>query len=239
MRTTTATTYQKHALKKSIIYGLATIACIGTLGGGAYASQIQDSTAPSGAIPMAGKIQPVAKDPATVEPKLPALMATDDFAGISAGHGPVHLTVFVDPNCIYCHLFWERLQDPQFKDRFTVTYVPVAFVKKSSLGKAESLLALGHKPMITNALVRQDFSGGQSAMATDEANFDVVNEVGAIKTLNIPSMARIIETNTRDWGNLMKKLNQEAVTPTVIIGKDRLLVGAPPPDVLMAWAHGH
>lgn len=190
------------------------------------------------ALPSGSKIKAAATDPATVEPQLPALMAKADLAGLSAGHGPVHLTVFVDPNCIYCHLLWSKLQNPALKGRFTITYVPVAFLKKSSLGKAETILALGHKPLIDNPLVRNDFSGGRVAMATDEVNFDMIHEEGAIKQLKMPSLAHIIEDNTHDWAQIMHKIGKGAATPTIIVGKDHLLIGDPTPAVLMAWADG-
>lgn len=229
---------RRQIITKWGIRGLAAAAWLGTLAvlGGYFGHK--DLIASARALPTQRAVTPAAKDPAVIRHDLPALLTKTDLAGLSEGHGPVHLTIFVDPNCIYCHLLWEKLQSPALKGRFTITYVPVAFLKKSSLGKAETILALGHKPMMKNPLVRNDFSGGLSAMATDEANFDLVHESGAIKPIDLPSIAWIIQRNTKEWGGLMKSLGRPAATPTVIVGQNRILVGDPTPAVLMAWAQG-
>lgn len=47
--------------------------------------------------------------------------------------------VFFDPNCIFCHMLWKALQ-PYENAGLQVRWIPVAFLKKDSAGKAVALL---------------------------------------------------------------------------------------------------
>lgn len=46
---------------------------------------------------------------------------------------------FMDPNCIFCHLEWKAFQ-PYIKQGLQVRWIPVAFLKPDSRGKAAALL---------------------------------------------------------------------------------------------------
>ena len=49
------------------------------------------------------------------------------------------LYVFIDPNCLYCHLVWKSVQ-PYEKAGLQVKWIPVAFQKPSSTGRAAAIL---------------------------------------------------------------------------------------------------
>lgn len=49
------------------------------------------------------------------------------------------LYVFIDPNCLYCHLAWKALQ-PYEKAGLQVKWIPVAFQKPSSAGRAAAIM---------------------------------------------------------------------------------------------------
>ncbi|MGI4902835.1 MAG: thiol:disulfide interchange protein DsbG, partial [Janthinobacterium lividum] len=46
---------------------------------------------------------------------------------------------FMDPNCVYCHLSWKALQ-PYIKAGLQVRWVPVAFLKPTSVQRAAAIL---------------------------------------------------------------------------------------------------
>ena len=51
------------------------------------------------------------------------------------------LYVFFDPNCIFCHLLWKAVQ-PYEKVGLEVRWVPVAFLKSSSIGRAAAIMTV-------------------------------------------------------------------------------------------------
>lgn len=76
---------------------------------------------------------------------------------------PKHVIyVVMDPNCIFCHLFWLAIQ-PYVKAGLQVRWVPVGFLKPSSLNKAAEILMKG-----------------APALVKDEQNFNVKTESGGI-----------------------------------------------------------
>lgn len=72
--------------------------------------------------------------------------------------------IFMDPNCIFCHLTWKALQ-PYEKIGLQVHWIPMAFLKPSSLNKAAALLDSKDRP---------------SLMAVLEKKFDTKLESGGI-----------------------------------------------------------
>ncbi len=76
------------------------------------------------------------------------------------------LYAFVDPNCIYCHQFFEMVQDNLKvlnKADVRVVFVPVAILKQSSAPKAA-----------------QEVAGGWSALLYDETHFNLNAEEGGL-----------------------------------------------------------
>lgn len=84
--------------------------------------------------------------------------------------GPKHsahsIYVVMDPNCIFCHMFWLALQ-PYVKAGLQVRWVPVGFLKPTSPNKAAEILIKG-----TSALVK------------DEKKFDDRSENGGINGMS-------------------------------------------------------
>lgn len=188
---------------------------------GSTAFAVSDPTTSTGA---AGQNAPAEQSPASsqVSTSLSAvkagskkaaiiegLVAADGYSSVVEGNGPVHLTVFIDPNCIYCHLFWKDLTKTKgWTEKYTIRWVPLAFLKQSSRGKAGEIL-----------------KKGAAGMADDEANFDVQDEEGAISQTADPGLLKKVKANTMRWARDMKALGLEAGTPTIVTGNGHVFAG--------------
>jgi protein-disulfide isomerase len=168
-----------------------------------------------------------------------AMASRDDFAGTSSGHGPTHLVVFFDPNCVFCHQLWENLHKiKNYRDKFTIVWVPVAFLKISSITKAEAILAYSHQPMLSSHIVRNDFSGGAGALAMNERRFDMTAESGAIPPFDSSALRQVIVRNSKEWMHLAAQSKSHIATPMIILNDKKIIVGAPTPKTLNDWADG-
>lgn len=129
-------------------------------------------------------------------------------------NGPHTLYLFIDPNCIYCHQEYETIQQnlPALrKAGVSVQYVPVAFLKQSSLNMAVTLDQKGF-----------------TALQSNEAGFNTSTEQGGLPVQPLPSElsqmsaadARSVEAvhdNTETLEALSKKTNHAAAgTPTFL-----------------------
>ena len=100
--------------------------------------------------------------------------------------GPAHprtiIQVLFDPNCPYCHRLWLRLQ-PYARRGLAVRWIPVAFIRPSSLPKAAAILA-ARDPV--------------QAFTFNEAHYDTARmEGGQLPLYAIPQALRAqIEANT-------------------------------------------
>ena len=65
-----------------------------------------------------------------------ALSAT----GFTVGHAGPLMAVFMDPNCIFCHKFWDAAQADIRAGKLRLKVIPVGFLKPSSLAKATTIL---------------------------------------------------------------------------------------------------
>lgn len=83
--------------------------------------------------------------------------------------GKPEIYVFADPNCIYCHKFWEQTRDWVKADKVQIHWVMVGFLKASSPGKAAAMMAA---------------KDPAKAIADDETGFDTAKEEGAIDPLS-------------------------------------------------------
>ncbi|MDX5935559.1 thioredoxin fold domain-containing protein [Acidithiobacillus thiooxidans] len=134
--------------------------------------------------------------------------------GFVLGHGGPMVAAFMDPNCIFCHKFYEAVLPELKAGKLRIKVVPVAFLKPSSLPKAVAILSA---------------KDPAKAWAFDEAHFNVHTEEGGItpaKNLKVPATARI-EANT----HLLARTG-EIATPTVMVcrkdGKPVLWHGVAP-----------
>lgn len=111
--------------------------------------------------------------------------------------GP-EITAFVDPNCIFCHKFYEEAKALIEAGKLRVRYVVVAFLKPSSAPKAAAILGA---------------TDPAAAMAENEKGFDTVTEEGGVAPAQNPAAATLsaVENNTRLLGE-----SGEMATPTLI-----------------------
>ena len=114
------------------------------------------------------------------------------------GTGGPEITAFVDPNCIFCHKFYEEAKPLIEAGKLRVRYVVVAFLKPSSMPKAAAILGAADPA---------------AAMAKNEKGFDTVTEEGGIAPAQNPAAATLsaVENNTKLLGE-----SGEMATPTLI-----------------------
>jgi thiol:disulfide interchange protein DsbG len=60
--------------------------------------------------------------------------------GVTVGHAGPLMVVFMDPNCIYCHKFWDAAQADIRAGKLRLKVIPVGFLKPTSLAKATTIL---------------------------------------------------------------------------------------------------
>ena len=110
------------------------------------------------------------------------------------------LYVFFDPNCFYCNLTWKALQ-PYERAGLQVRWVPVAYQKPSSVGRAAAILGAPDRA---------------AALHENEVNYDKPHFDGGIKPMDKPQaeLTAQLQANT----DLMRKFGVPAVP--VLIWKD-------------------
>lgn len=119
-------------------------------------------------------------------------------SGFVLGHAGPMLVAFMDPNCIFCHLFYESEQSNLKAGKLRIKVVPVGFLKPSSLPKAVAIM---------------EAKNPARAWAEDEARFNVKTEEGGAvpaHRLNVPATA-VIRANTK-----LLAQSGEVATPTII-----------------------
>ena len=107
------------------------------------------------------------------------------------------LYVFFDPNCFYCNLTWKALQ-PYEKAGLQVRWVPVAYQKPSSVGRAAAIME-SHDRV--------------AALRENEVNYDRAHFDGGIKPRDKPQalLTAQLQANTE----LMRKFGVPA-TPLLV-----------------------
>jgi thiol:disulfide interchange protein DsbG len=130
------------------------------------------------------------------------------------GTGKRTLWIFLDPDCIWCHRLTLDLKAHPLPADVSVNWVPVAFLKPSSVGRAETVLA-----------------GGLPALDKDETRFDETTEEGGVPETHAPDLEAAVRKNTRILGSIGGKW-----TPTVVFrdgtGGTLRFDGYPRPEVL-------
>jgi thiol:disulfide interchange protein DsbG len=107
------------------------------------------------------------------------------------------LYVFFDPNCFYCHLTWKALQ-PYEKVGLQVRWVPVAYQKPSSVGRAAAIM---------------EASDRAAALRENEVNYERAHFDGGIKPMDSPPapLSAQLQVNVQ----LMQKFGVSA-TPLLV-----------------------
>ncbi|MBU2750107.1 thioredoxin fold domain-containing protein [Acidithiobacillus thiooxidans] len=111
--------------------------------------------------------------------------------------GP-ELTAFMDPNCIWCHRFYEKAMPLVRAGKLHLRVALVGFLKPTSAAKAAAILAAKNPAQ---------------ALAIDESHFNVTTEEGGIRPdYQAPlSIRRAVSDNTQ----LLAQTGEEA-TPTLL-----------------------
>ena len=143
--------------------------------------------------------KPQAKQPS--EPAVPPLWrALLQRPGVWVGpkQPRLLLQVFFDPNCPYCHRVWEYLK-PYEKAGLAVRWIPVAFIKPSSMDKAVAILAA---------------KDPAQAFEYNESHYDTVRfEGGLLPAYGVPTR---YEEEVKENGAWSKRTWGWLVTPTIV-----------------------
>ncbi len=102
--------------------------------------------------------------PKPIKPAAVAAAVTKLNTFVIGAKGP-EVTVFVDPNCIFCHEIYDQAQPLLNAGQLRLRIVMVGFLKPTSFAKSAAVLIA---------------SDHAQALATDEKNFDVKHEEGGI-----------------------------------------------------------
>jgi thiol:disulfide interchange protein DsbG len=94
-----------------------------------------------------------------------------------------HVVMFLDPNCIYCHLAYVAMEPYLQNGSLRLSIVPVGVIKATSVGRAEALLAAPDPA---------------KALSLDEARFDTTNEEGGLAAAVNPPAKIVVAINAND-----------------------------------------
>lgn len=109
-----------------------------------------------------------------------------------------HLVMFLDPNCIYCHLTYVALEPYLQNGSLRLSVVPVGVIKETSPGRAEAMLAAADPA---------------KALSLDEARFDTQNEEGGLPEAKNPPAKIVAEINAN---NAFMAKNNVSGTPYLL-----------------------
>jgi len=114
--------------------------------------------------------------------------------------GPI-VDAFLDPNCIFCHEFYDSAMPLVKSGKLRLRVTLVGFLKPSSAGKAAAILS-AKNPV--------------KALAYNEAHFNVQTEEGGIKPIShpMPAITGVVGANT----GILSRTGALA-TPTVVYCK--------------------
>ncbi len=142
-----------------------------------------------------------------------ASVNTVSYVSMGKDSAPHKLYVIVDPNCVFCHQFYEASKSYVDSGQLQIRWILGAFLKDSSQGRAAAIL---------NA------TDPSAAFVQNETNFVDSSEEGGIAPLSSipPQIAAEIQANM----NFMIK-NQFMQTPTLLYkntdGTPQLYTGLP------------
>jgi thiol:disulfide interchange protein DsbG len=94
-----------------------------------------------------------------------------------------HVVMFLDPNCIYCHMTYVAMEPYLQNGSLRLSIVPVGVVKATSMGRAEALLAAADPA---------------KALSLDEAQFDTQDEEGGLAEAVNPPAKIVAEINANN-----------------------------------------
>lgn len=107
--------------------------------------------------------------------------------------------VFFDPNCEYCHAFWDVSHKTQNELSLDIRWVPVAFLKGSSMAKAAAIMESNNSP---------------DAFRYNEEHFHESTEEGGIR--GVPTAPTgLMDAIKANWETLKIILRNDG-TPTIV-----------------------
>ena len=163
--------------------------------------------------PSPAALSPSSNRPVVLVPGAVRAMA-DGVRFLREGSGRKTLWIFLDPDCIWCHRLTLDLKAHLLPADVAVNWVPVAFLRPSSVGRAETLLA-----------------GGLPALDKDETLFDETTEEGGVSETHTPDLEAAVRKNTRSLVTL-----GGTMTPTIVFrdetGRTLRFDGYPTPEIL-------
>lgn len=134
------------------------------------------------------------------------------------------LYAFADPNCIYCHRFYDAVTPLAKAGKIQVQWAMVGFLKSSSMGRAAAILSADDPA---------------AAMAKNEAGFDEDKEEGGIEPVDSPDPA--LQKLIKQRGKDMAQAGGRG-TPTILYrkGADQwgMKPGMPSKSWLQDYANG-
>jgi thiol:disulfide interchange protein DsbG len=127
---------------------------------------------------------------------------------------PKHVVIFLDPNCIYCHMTYVAMEPYLKNGSLRLSVVPVGVIKATSMGRAEALLTAANPT---------------KALSQDEARFDSTNEEGGLAEAVNPPAKIVAEINAN---NAFMQANNIDGTPYLMFhdasGAAQAVSGMPP-----------
>lgn len=133
--------------------------------------------------------------------------------------GPL-VYAFFDPNCIFCHKLWANTLTAVDTGKLQIDWLPVAFLKRSSEGKAAAILTANDPA---------------EALNSNEVHFRSLKEEGGIKPANLVKPTKAVEdalAEIRANATTMRQYHFGG-TPTIVFkgkkdGKWHAFGGMPP-----------
>ena len=146
-------------------------------------------------------------------------LASLHFSSLHEGNGPTKLTIFFDPNCSACHYLWAELHEiGNYRSLYAIDWVPVAFLKPSSSGRAAATLRMT----------------GVTGLDEDERKFNISGEQGGLPSSADKRALSSVTEDTAKWQSLMLEHGQQLATPTIIVNGQQIIVGTPGLESLKA-----
>ncbi len=135
--------------------------------------------------------------------------------------------VFLDPNCKFCHRFYDQIMPLVKRNAVQVRAIMVGFVKPSSIYKAAA---------IEESRVVSGPGGGMgleaaNALASDEYGFQKATESGAMTQSHNPQALAVIKAHNALLGRLAVRHGGHLEVPTIVAvvhGQPSIFFGAPP-----------
>lgn len=156
---------------------------------------------------LSGTTPPASK---TAASKTPGALSVKDAALLHKIHGfmwgkpsaPAKAIVFIDPNCIWCHRFFEQVKSGVKAGKARYLVIPVAILKKSSGPKAERIMQAKNP---------------QNLFLQDETHFNVTDEEGGLPS-TFPHPDKVIKDMVAINTAVLSDLeNGHPATPSFVV----------------------